>query len=380
MRNFAIPAHSFRELIERKNTRALVHAAWLVLAFTPLFMFLDWLTMSYQLRIVVVLGAVCAANAIVVGVLARWWSKSVAPHSRQVSIGLFWLVGLAIAISSLVHGGYESPHWAGLYIAIIAVSQIFLWTTRQAALAYGALYCAFLAPMVFGWIEVHDPILVFEQQFFLFSALVVSFISQSARLQTERREYLSRLRQAQMRQRLRRQATTDALTRLANRRRFIQEGRRELARAQRTGKPVSVVAIDVDHFKQINDSYGHSVGDSVLREIARRLEEAVRAGDLVARTGGEELSILLPDSNQFSALSVAEKLRRAVAEARVEAGAFAIPVTVSLGVGTLSGGCSDLDALLAEADRALYQAKEQGRNRVACLRRPALSVVQIHSA
>ncbi|HKI87000.1 MAG TPA: GGDEF domain-containing protein [Thermoanaerobaculia bacterium] len=376
MRKLAVPAHSFRELIERKNARALVHAALLVLAFSPLFMVLDWLTMRFQLRMVVVLGVVCAASALIVGVLARWRSKSLAPYSGEVSIGLFWLVGMSIVITSLLHDGYESPHWAGLYIAIIAVSQIFLWTTRQAMLAYGLLYGAFLAPMALGWIEVHEPVLVFEQQFFLFSTLVVSFFSQRARLQTERREYLGRLRQVRMSQRLRRQATTDALTGLANRRSFIQQSRRELARATRSIRPVSVLAIDVDHFKRINDSYGHAVGDAVLRELARRLGGAVREGDLVARTGGEELSVLLPDTSEAMAVRVAEKLRRAIADAPVAAGSFEVPVTVSLGVGSLGPGCAELDALLAEADRALYTAKRSGRNRVASNARPMLTVVR----
>lgn len=376
MRKLAIPAHSFRELVERKNTRALVHAAWWILAFSPLFMLLDWLTMRYQLHLVLVLGAVCATAAIVVGTLARWRPKALAPYSREVSIGLFWLVGMSIVITSLIHNGYESPHWAGLYIAIIAVSQIFLWTTRQASLAYGLLYGAFLAPMALGWIEVEKPVLVFEQQFFLFSTLVVCFVSQRGRWRTERREYVSRIHQVRMGQRLRRQATTDSLTGLANRRSFIDQSRRELARARRGGKPVSVLAIDVDHFKHINDSYGHAVGDAVLREIARRLGAAVRQGDLVARTGGEELGVLLPDTSGETALHVAEKLLRVVAEAPVAAGSFEVPVTVSLGVGTLCGECSELDALLAEADRALYQAKRSGRNRVTSSAGPRLMVVR----
>lgn len=376
MEKLAIPARSFREVVERKNTRALAHASWFILAFIPLFMLLDWLTMRYQLRIVVVLGLVCASSVIAIGIVARWWSKFVAPYSKEVSIGLFWLIGFSIVITSLVHDGYESPHWAGLYIVIIAASQIFLWSSRQALAAYGLLYGAFLTPMALGLIEVQQPVLVFEQQFFLFSTLVVSFLSQRSRWHSERREYLGHLRQLRMSQRLRRQATTDVLTGLANRRSFIQQGRKELARARRTGKPASVVAIDVDHFKRINDTYGHSVGDSVLREIARRLTGEVREGDLVARTGGEELSVLLSDSNQESAMRVAEKLRRVVAETPIVAGSFEVPVTVSLGVGTLCGECSELDPLLAEADRGLYLAKRSGRNRVASSGGPRLVMVR----
>ncbi len=370
MRKLSIPARSFRDHVERKNTHALVRAAWLVLAFSPLFMVLDWLTMRYQLRLVAVLGALCMVSALAVAALARWRSKSLAPYSGEASIGLFWLVGMSIVITSLIHDGYESPHWAGLYIAIIAVSQIFLWTTVEAVVAYGLLYGAFLTPMALGWMEVKEPVLVFEQQFFLFSTLVVSFVSQRARMRTERREYLGRLRQVRMSQRLRRQATTDALTGLANRRSFLDRSRRALARARRSGGPVSVVAIDVDNFKRINDSHGHAVGDAVLRELAKRLVEAVREGDLVARTGGEELGVLLPDTSEVMALHVAEKLRRVIAEAPVFAGSFDVPVTVSLGIGTLGSSCTELDALLAEADRALYRAKRTGRNRVISNARP----------
>lgn len=156
---------------------------------------------------------------------------------------------------------------------------------------------------------------------------------------------------------------TDALTLLANRRAFEEELAREVARAVRSGAPLSVVAFDVDRFKAVNDGHGHAAGDAVLRGIAARARAAVRAGDLAARIGGEEFALLLPGAALPGAVELAERLRAAIAAAPVQAGPAAISVTVSLGCAALEPG-EPPEALLARADARLYEAKGAGRDRV----------------
>ncbi|SHN74300.1 GGDEF domain-containing protein [Cryptosporangium aurantiacum] len=159
-------------------------------------------------------------------------------------------------------------------------------------------------------------------------------------------------------------AVTDPLTGLHNRR-FLQDALdREVARARRSGAPLSLVVLDIDHFKRINDAYGHAAGDAALVQAAQRLGAVARAGDVIARHGGEEFAWLLPDTPEQGAAELAERLRAALAGAPVvlpETGP--VEMSGSLGVATLRG-TDDATALMRDADRALYRAKEHGRNRV----------------
>jgi diguanylate cyclase (GGDEF)-like protein/PAS domain S-box-containing protein len=158
---------------------------------------------------------------------------------------------------------------------------------------------------------------------------------------------------------LARDARTDALTGLANHRTFQERLRQEIAHAGRHGHPLSLVLFDIDHFKSVNDTHGHQTGDAVLAELARRLKPLVRGRELLARTGGEEFGWILPDTEAAAAVQAAERLRATVGRAPF---AVAGTVTVSAGV-AVPGPEGDATALLAAADRALYEAKRQGRNR-----------------
>ncbi len=161
-----------------------------------------------------------------------------------------------------------------------------------------------------------------------------------------------------------RMATTDPLTDLYNRRHFYDAASDELERSRRYAHPVSLVMIDFDHFKDINDTYGHPAGDQVLIEAARRCRAALRDIDVVARYGGEEFVILLPETGLEGALQAAERLRQGVMEVPVTVADCAIPVSISLGVASLQEDCANLEALLENADQALYLAKDSGRGRV----------------
>lgn len=165
---------------------------------------------------------------------------------------------------------------------------------------------------------------------------------------------------------LERLSQTDVLTRLANRRHFDRALAREHARHRRTGAPLSLLMIDVDHFKCVNDLYGHALCDDYLRAVARALERGVaRATDLVARYGGEEFVCLLPDSDQASACAVAERIRAGVAELALPNAQADTPfLTVSIGLATLQSGEHEASAWVTRADAQLYAAKQAGCNRV----------------
>lgn len=165
-------------------------------------------------------------------------------------------------------------------------------------------------------------------------------------------------------ERLRLLSCTDALTGLFNRRRLDEVLDAEVARAARYGSPVSVMMIDVDHFKSINDRHGHAVGDDVLRSIGAMLREHSRKTDVAARFGGEELSVVLGHTPQEGAAIVAERVRRAIEETEHTVGGETFRVTASLGVAGVDGERIDAKTLLGRADAALYQAKRRGRNRV----------------
>ena len=157
-------------------------------------------------------------------------------------------------------------------------------------------------------------------------------------------------------------ATTDALTGLPNRR-YFDEYLGLLSRRRRAEDRVGVVMVDIDHFKQLNDTFGHAVGDHVLREVAQAIARAVRDGDVPSRYGGEEFAILLRNPTGDVAVEVGERVRRAVAA--LDLRRFGVPgVTVSVGVSVADSPDLSLDAVIDEADRALYRAKRGGRDRV----------------
>jgi diguanylate cyclase (GGDEF)-like protein len=173
------------------------------------------------------------------------------------------------------------------------------------------------------------------------------------------------IRLLELQEKLRVEATHDSLTGLWNRGATLELLRRELSRGERDGKSLTVVMADVDHFKRINDTYGHLAGDVVLREVARRLSSAVRDYDVVGRVGGEEFLIVIPGCGAANAAGQAERLRACINRQPVDAPEGATPVTLSLGVAVREAPMVvDANSLLRAADAALYRAKRGGRDRV----------------
>jgi diguanylate cyclase (GGDEF)-like protein len=159
-------------------------------------------------------------------------------------------------------------------------------------------------------------------------------------------------------------ASTDHLTGALNRRAFQLEFRSELERCRRYAIPLSLIMLDLDHFKRVNDTHGHQAGDAVLRETSSRIRSALRDSDIFGRLGGEEFALLLPHTELDQAAGVADRLRRAIAEEPVDVGSALVPVTTSVGITAFRPPADPVDEMMRRADEALYTAKAGGRDRV----------------
>jgi diguanylate cyclase (GGDEF)-like protein len=163
---------------------------------------------------------------------------------------------------------------------------------------------------------------------------------------------------------LRHIAERDQLTGALTRRGFLEKVEQEIARCRRYGRAASLVLVDVDHFKSVNDTWGHPAGDKVLRELAATIEGAGRSADVLGRIGGEEFAVLLPETGGDDAMAAAERLRAAVSMRAIDLGsARTIAITASFGVAMLDDAVAGAEDWLARADGPLYQAKREGRNR-----------------
>ena len=159
-------------------------------------------------------------------------------------------------------------------------------------------------------------------------------------------------------------AAEDSLTGVLNRRRFLELADIEWARAHRHGRPQSLLLIDVDDFKSVNDRHGHLAGDETLRQMAETSRSCLRRTDLFGRYGGDEFIVLLPETEEPGAVLMAERIRRALEAREIKTRSGTIRITVSVGVGSRNGRVEALDSMVAQADAALYCAKSNGRNRV----------------
>jgi len=309
--------------------------------------------------------ALWRAPVLAVAVVALAWC-----HIRSDGHGAAALLRLmAVQIMAMMFGLFVADWRAedgnvqvmiqGLIMSTFAVSLIALSGARELLIIYllpasGAV----LALTLSG----ENPWFVITRLFDSLMMLAVGLLAAELLCRT-------RLQAFQANRQLHEHATTDALTGLGNRRLIEPQLTAETARALRHRRPLSILLADIDHFKQVNDRWGHEAGDVVLRALAGRLRDALRQEDLAARWGGEEFLILLPDTTADQAGTVAEKIRQAVAATPFPIGAANINLTISLGVAAHAGE-SDHRQLVKRADEALYQAKSQGRNRVCIARTP----------
>ena len=188
-----------------------------------------------------------------------------------------------------------------------------------------------------------------------------------ARLHTGRRILSLEEKLVQAREEMRHRATYDALTGIWNRATILSLTTTEVLRSARRPSPLSLLLCDVDHFKRINDTFGHLIGDRVLQEVASRMRSAIRGYDAVGRYGGEEFLILLKDCEESALESRAEAIRSAISSTPIQAGEHQIPVSISIGAATCDDfeNSASIEKILARVDAALYRAKHEGRNRTA---------------
>jgi diguanylate cyclase (GGDEF)-like protein len=317
-------------------------------------------------------------------VLWRWLDKGVPRFNwpRLLEIAAGWLLLVLVGINTFPQGVQGE---LGFHLTPIVLLPFGVWAAVRFGTRGAAMTVAIIAVMAIGFMVrgihpysgLHPQLGVWLMQEYLAVVAVLSIglaillheikaqSNQLERRVSERTEALLRSKEALevANARLNELASTDYLTGIANRRYFHDIAQRELARVAGGEGTVSLIMFDLDHFKQVNDRFGHETGDKVLNDVVNAVQQTVRPMDLFGRFGGEEFLILLPDTPQAIAVEVAERIRKKVEGMQCEHHGHNIRVTVSLGVVEWNTNAS-LDALIRSADQALLQAKESGRNQV----------------
>lgn len=328
--------------------------------------------------------------------LERLGTPPDSPESRRrsglwgMAVAIFLVFDLLVAaliLSPLAQAqsviqGMEALALALLLSGIIVMALrrvrlplMIIYLLSLAGFAQASLAFMIAAPWSHLWWLAHA---IFVGGFFLLSYGVVHAFHTTRSFSTvySQAEVMEQLREQQARTqealreleaangRLSQQAATDWLTGVANRRQFMRQAKRELARAQRHGTHLSLLCLDLDHFKAINDVHGHHVGDEVLKHVASTMEEHLRPTDLLARVGGEEFHVLLPDADIAQAGEIAERMRSALHDLEITLRDRMVRVTVSVGCAQRGQDGKDMDSLMRAGDQRLYEAKALGRDRV----------------
>jgi len=251
--------------------------------------------------------------------------------------------------------------WALPGLMVLPLTGLLFLTQRRMALLAAVGHIAF--PMLALMLADVEHLLRLNALIFLLTSSMSGWLLHELFERARRRNFT-------LEEQLTKAATLDPLTGLSNRRHFIDMGARLIARARRDLKPTCSLYVDIDHFKSINDRFGHHAGDEALVHMVQCCLNQLRPGDLFGRIGGEEFGVLLPNCNLSQARRVAERLRIGVERAPLQEG---IAFTISLGLAQLGGDADDLENMLDRADAALLRAKRSGRNRVEVA--PSLAVI-----
>lgn len=310
-------------------------------------------------------GLATAMGALSHGMLRR----SPTGRAARALVVLAALLTLLLGVALTVFFQWVTPKATPLVVTAIGVALVFyLRPAVSVALFTGmAVLCFAVLPLT-----QHDPAMLASGRV---SALVIPLMALVFSVMVGRKNTVNILLSRSLAQanaalaakqvELERLASHDGLTGLCNRSEFMRRADHELLRAIRHRYSTSFLLLDLDHFKRVNDHYGHPTGDAVLRHVAGLLSSGVRGSDVVARLGGEEFIVLLPHTSEEAALRCAEKLRSRVQAHPLETEAGPLPLTVSIGVVEAPPrACADVSAAYAAIDRALYRAKSAGRNRV----------------
>jgi diguanylate cyclase (GGDEF)-like protein len=305
------------------------------------------------------------------GLLTRWRS----PAGEQAAI--VGALGISLGFAGLLGAvdQWVTPSITPVLVGCLGVALVFL---IRPLLAVGLFS---LAGVAIAWglgLTQHNPAVLLSNRVntltgvMMGAALAVLLWHKSAANTLLRRELqASNLMLERQQAELQRLAILDPLTGLINRREFERLFSLELIRARRAGMPTTLVAIDLDHFKRVNDEFGHPVGDVLLQQVGQRLLGLLRPYDVLARYGGEEFMLLLPDTEQAAAMAATEKLRAALKQQPFSCEDRSLSMSASLGVVTTRTSAASFEQLYEQADQALYSAKQLGRNRVETRSLPA---------
>jgi len=322
-----------------------------------------------------------------VAALVSWAATRLADPDPSDHTGLLICGGVDLAIAVALFLGRRFPRWLvkGLviYAAVVMTSVVIAFAKPLGPVPLYYIFAAFTSAYFGSRADVVAVCLLVSVTFaiamtfndsvqipgvnFWTTVSVVTLVAVFTRRITERAEALV--------EELDRAARTDPLTGLPNRRRLQEELPDRIERARRSRLPLSLVIFDLDHFKRLNDRYGHDAGDEALRAFARLLRAESRQGDLVARMGGEEFIAVLQGAGAASARRFAERIGELLREREIADG---ISVTTSAGVATFDRDAADAESLLIAADRALYAAKTAGRDRVVAAGDPSVRPLSVH--
>lgn len=363
--------HAFSPLIFAVNITYMVYFWWLPAATGALGRFntaIGWI------------HCLCAVGVSVLWVLSSHVRQTPAMSGGLVQMAqlLFsgWILAFGVALS--VADQWVGSNTSNYVMITLFVGMLALLRPLAAlvlyGLAYGSLYQALALtqadPAMLAMARSHS----FTGTLMSLAASIVMWRQFSTATVLRRQLTASHNALEKKQQELSYLATHDPLTGLRNRRAFLQEAAHELSRALRYPCETGVLVADLDHFKRINDLYGHPAGDAVLQHFAQLLQHQLRESDIAARLGGEEFIVLLPGTGAAGAAVVAEKIRQALAAAPVGHAGQPMEITVSIGVSSLPAhSVCTIEALYAQADQALYAAKTGGRNRVVHLDAPESS-------
>jgi diguanylate cyclase len=289
------------------------------------------------------------------------------PHAERAVLAIAMWSGLTFVGLLAVVDQWVTPNITPVLLGGLSLSLVFLIRPLLAWTLFGSM--ALLIAWALGLTQ-HDPNVLLSNRVNVIAAMCVCggiatllWRKSTANALLQKELQASHAIMERQQTELREMATHDALTGVLNRREFQRLAEQELRRASRHGSSTALVAIDLDHFKQINDRFGHPAGDAVLHQAAQRLRQPLRQSDILARYGGEEFMLLLPDTDLTGAMALAEKLRLWLTQHPVLWAEHELQITASFGV-TVTRLSQRLETLYTEADEALYQAKQAGRNRV----------------
>jgi diguanylate cyclase (GGDEF)-like protein len=294
---------------------------------------------------------------VILGVVAVSYHKP----SQHAVPGLTGLAGLLAGLGIIAMISLAAPPGSYMYYAglLMVCSALYTFLHLRFEVALGH---AWILVAVYELVAVAagtPAATLINNTFFLVGTNIIGMIACYSSERVSRAAFLDR----RMIEAL---AYKDSLTGVLNRRAFFDVAQSELARCARSSEPVSAVMLDIDHFKRINDQYGHVVGDRLLKAVASAMQANVRPSDSVCRYGGEEFVVWLPETSSFTARLVAERLRDAVEQVFITIEGCDLQVTASFGVATCEAQAAiRVEALVSRADQALYAAKRDGRNRVA---------------